>query len=186
MARTTLADLEQVCKVINNLLERKGSDDRVTIDGNAQGKRAMMNGTRDLSPRLPAGELYRWLEAFESGLDMGTRLGVTPPPAAFGGEGMIALVSHMQECPICGRDQSVAADESLRLDREVSVQCKDCGAPLTVGFSEDIAWTVTAHVTDQADAARCKKLGEQVQAARRREWASRAIQNGQGKWARFK
>lgn len=30
-------------------------------------------GSRDISPRLPAGAFALWLEAFEEGLDFGTR-----------------------------------------------------------------------------------------------------------------
>ena len=146
--RTTMADLEQVCKVINNLLDRRGSDDRVSVDSDAQGKRAMLNDSRNLSPRLPAGKLYAWLDAFESGLTMGARLGVTPPRAAFAGEDTTTKVSHMQECPVCEEELSTAADQALMHGKQVAVRCPGCGVGLTVDFEEEIAWTITAHLVE--------------------------------------
>lgn len=67
MARASRSELEQLGRIITN---RTGLP---TYVENAYGKPRMYiqyrGGNHELSPRLPAGELRMWLEAFLSGFD---------------------------------------------------------------------------------------------------------------------
>lgn len=80
--RITKKDLEQIEKVINGKLERNDSDRRVYIEWAYGRPRAYLVPAdnphvqeRELSPRLPTGDLYRWLYAFDRGLNIGFELG---------------------------------------------------------------------------------------------------------------
>ena len=73
--RTTMANLDDKVNLINDILERKGDNRRIMI-GHAYGQpRAYIvgkddpyGGVWDFSPRLPMGEMLRWLRAFYYGL----------------------------------------------------------------------------------------------------------------------
>ena len=73
--RTTMQDLESKAALINDVLGARGDRRRVMI-GHAYGQpRAhivdmdnLYGGCSDLSPRLPMGEMLRWLRAFYTGL----------------------------------------------------------------------------------------------------------------------
>jgi len=76
MSRTTKEDIRQIENVINDMLERKGYNVRVFVQWAYGRPRAHLSNVcgqmqSDLSPRLPMGEMYRWLCAFEAGLNMG-------------------------------------------------------------------------------------------------------------------
>ena len=76
MPRTTKEDIYQIERVINGMLERKGYNIRVHVEWAYGQPRAHYShigndGRHDLSPRLPMGEMYRWLCAFEAGLNIG-------------------------------------------------------------------------------------------------------------------
>ena len=74
--RTTKDDIRQVEIIVNGMLERNGYNVRVFVQWAYGQPRAHLYNVcgqmrSDLSPRLPTGEMYRWLCAFESGLDLG-------------------------------------------------------------------------------------------------------------------
>jgi len=76
MSRVTKEDLAQVENVINSKLERNGYKVRVVVQYAYGRPRVHWTDelgypSRDLSPRLPSGELYRWLCAFDAGLSLG-------------------------------------------------------------------------------------------------------------------
>jgi len=74
--RTTKDDITQVERVINGMLERKGYNVRIFVQWAYGRPRAHLYNVcgqmqSDLSPRLPTGEMYRWLCAFDAGLNLG-------------------------------------------------------------------------------------------------------------------
>lgn len=74
--RTTKDDIRQVERVINGMLERKGYNVRVFVQWAYGRPRAHLYNVcgqmqSDLSPRLPTGEMHRWLCAFSAGLNLG-------------------------------------------------------------------------------------------------------------------
>ena len=73
--RTTQKNLDDKVALINDVLERKGDNRRVMVQHAYGQPRAhivdkddIYGGVSDLSPRLPMGELLRWLRAFYYGL----------------------------------------------------------------------------------------------------------------------
>lgn len=74
--RATRKEIHGVERIINNLLEEHGYEKRIMV-GWAYGQpRAYWTypdstAESDLSPRLPMGEMLRWLYAFEEGLRIG-------------------------------------------------------------------------------------------------------------------
>lgn len=68
--RTTVNDLRNKLVYLNKLT---GGD--YTIDKNTGGYRLVnKGGSHDVSPRLPAGEMERWLHAFIDGVEIGKGL----------------------------------------------------------------------------------------------------------------
>jgi hypothetical protein len=71
--RTTKAHLQQLIKVLNNRNPKPGH--RYEIEYAYGSPRLILAqtkspyGARDISPRLPAGQLHIWLNAFLDGLD---------------------------------------------------------------------------------------------------------------------
>ena len=81
MARTTKADIRQVETVINGTLRDYGYSHRVFVQWAYGQPRAYLMpvggyAEKELSPRLPTGELYRWLSAYHEGLCMGLMVSV--------------------------------------------------------------------------------------------------------------
>jgi len=71
--RVTKADIYQVQDVINGVLERRDHPDRVYVEWAYGQPRAYWQPVgetyvKDLSPRLPTGQMYQWLHAFAEGL----------------------------------------------------------------------------------------------------------------------
>ena len=73
--RTTMKNLDDKVALINDVLESKGDRRRVMVQHAYGRPRAhivdmdnLYGGTSDLSPRLPMGEMLRWLRAFYTGL----------------------------------------------------------------------------------------------------------------------
>ena len=72
--RTTLSELEQIGGVINGMLGVEDYD----LDRSNGGTRLVRDGgAREVSPRLPAGELAQWMRAFIKGIDAADRRVVT-------------------------------------------------------------------------------------------------------------
>lgn len=75
--RTTKRDIYQIERVINGMLKRANTGKAITVQWAYDQPRAYIGPAgsdcvdRELSPRLPMGELYRWLDAFATGLQMG-------------------------------------------------------------------------------------------------------------------
>lgn len=73
--RTTKADLQQMVNVLNNRSPKKGK--RYELEYAYGAPRLILAetvspyGARDISPRLPAGQLKLWLSAFIDGMDEG-------------------------------------------------------------------------------------------------------------------
>jgi hypothetical protein len=71
--RTTRAQLEQLVRVLNNRAPKK--DKRYELQYAYGAPRLVLAetkapyGERDISPRLPAGQLRMWLNAFIDGID---------------------------------------------------------------------------------------------------------------------
>lgn len=76
MSRRTKADIRQVEGVINRALADYGYSHRLYVEWAYGQPRAYLMPVggypeKELSPRLPTGELYRWLCAYYEGLCMG-------------------------------------------------------------------------------------------------------------------
>jgi len=80
VTRRTKADILDLERRINAVLERHGSEAQVTVQWaygqpRAHIQQANEPGIRDLSPRLPTGAMYEWLYAYLQGLVAGVDLG---------------------------------------------------------------------------------------------------------------
>jgi hypothetical protein len=64
--RTTQGELEQIVGVINTML---GVEDYGLDRSNGGTRLVRDGGAREVSPRLPAGELAQWMRAFIKGID---------------------------------------------------------------------------------------------------------------------
>jgi hypothetical protein len=64
--RTTQGELEQIVGVINTML---GVEDYELDRSNGGTRLVRDGGAREVSPRLPAGELAQWMRAFIKGID---------------------------------------------------------------------------------------------------------------------
>ena len=75
--RTTKSELEQMVVILNNRLPRRNKEYRLEY---AYGAPRLIledtvapHGARDISPRLPGGQLKLWLSAFLDGIEEGRR-----------------------------------------------------------------------------------------------------------------
>jgi hypothetical protein len=68
MSRTTYAELKQIVRVINNMLDT----DQYDLSFANSGVRLVRDGgAREVSPRLSSGELAQWMRAFIAGIEAG-------------------------------------------------------------------------------------------------------------------
>jgi hypothetical protein len=136
---------------VNGVFSAMGNNQVLTVEwcgATGRGRALLDEGTVNLSPLLPTGELVDWLRAYHAGLKQGIVLGVTPPSAAsqYASVEVVGEVftTHMQRCPICGHDLTIAADNALIRGGRFMCACPECEASLTIDFAEEIAWTITA------------------------------------------
>lgn len=149
--RRTKKEALAIAGWVNEVFSAHGSDRVLTVEWcgvTGRGRALLDKGAVNLSPLLPTGELVDWLRAYHAGLQQGIALGLKPPSAAFQyaaveitGE---VFTTHMQMCPICGHDLSIAADNALNRGGRLMCACPGCEASLTIDFAEEIAWTITA------------------------------------------
>lgn len=80
MGRITRNELEQIVTLLNNQTEHRFD---FTLGKQLGGYRLEANGgSRDVSPRLPAAQMYYWLHAFEAGVDHAVKSGYRAPTTA--------------------------------------------------------------------------------------------------------
>lgn len=73
MTRATRKDLQSIVDVINRQTDNRYG---FTLGKQLGGYRLESNnGSRDVSPRLPASQMYFWLHAFASGMDHAVKSG---------------------------------------------------------------------------------------------------------------
>lgn len=158
MMRRKMREVMDLEGKINAALKSHGSANRIFVFRDGEPTRATASlmritkhGTQmesHLSPRLTTTKMFDWLETFFAGLGMGAALGVAPPPQAYNYVGTEVsghiFSTHVQECPICGRDLTISCDNALHHGSKVTCACPLCKATLTIDWSEEIAWTITA------------------------------------------
>lgn len=65
MTRITKRDLDGLCDTIKDTL----GDDSYSVEyGYGKPRLYRQNGSREVSPRLPSGELYQWMWAYLEGI----------------------------------------------------------------------------------------------------------------------
>ena len=69
--RTTRADLDELARIINTYLGTPG--EYFVQYAYSQPRLFREDGAREVSPRLPAGQLALWMQAFIKGIDAGRR-----------------------------------------------------------------------------------------------------------------
>ena len=72
MSRTTRQDLDDLAFLINTLVEQPGEYFIQKAYGQPRLYRAQ--GSVEVSPRLPMGEMRRWMYAFIHGIEVGKRI----------------------------------------------------------------------------------------------------------------
>jgi hypothetical protein len=68
MARVTRNELDDLAAMVNR---RLGADDYFIQSAYGSPRLMRDGGSRDVSPRLPAGQLADWMRAFLAGIDAG-------------------------------------------------------------------------------------------------------------------